>query len=79
MRFYLLPLLLLSACDMNDNKPNPEQIPYVLNQHNDERIDNYYWMRDDTRSSEKVLSYLRDENAYTDQWFAARNNYKKDS
>ena len=78
MRFYLLPLLLLSACDMNDNKPNPEQIPYVLNQHNDERIDNYYWMRDDTRSSEKVLSYLRDENAYTDQWFAARNNYKKD-
>ena len=44
---------------MNDNKPNPEQIPYVLNQHNDERIDNYYWMRDDTRSSEKVLSYLR--------------------
>ena len=35
-------------------------------------------MRDDTRSSKKVLSYLRDENAYTDQWFAARNNYKKD-
>ena len=63
---------------MNDNKPNPEQIPYVLNQHNDERIDNYYWMRDDTRSSEKVLSYLRAENAYADQWFAARNNYKKD-
>ena len=78
MRSYLLPLLLLSACDMNDNKPNPEQIPYVLNQHNDERIDNYYWMRDDTRSSEKVLSYLRAENAYADQWFAARNNYKKD-
>ena len=63
---------------MNDNKPNPEQIPYVLNQHNDERIDNYYWMRDDTRSSEKVLSYLKAENAYTDQWFAVRNNYKKD-
>ncbi len=28
-------------------------------------IDPYYWLRDDTRKNEKVLSYLREENKYT--------------
>lgn len=32
--------------------------------HDDTRIDNYYWLRDDTRSQPDVLDYLRKENDY---------------
>lgn len=32
----------------------------------DVRVDNYYWLRDDSRSDPEVLSYLHQENAYTD-------------
>ncbi|MFG3826139.1 oligopeptidase B, partial [Escherichia coli] len=31
------------------------------------RIDNYFWLRDDTRSQPEVLEYLKDENAYGHQ------------
>ena len=31
-----------------------------------ERIDPYYWLRDDTRQSKEVLDYLKAENAYRD-------------
>ena len=48
---------------MKDNMtPHPNKIPYKLNQHDDERIDNYYWLRDDTRSDTNVLNYLKDTN-----------------
>lgn len=32
--------------------------------HGDTRIDNYYWLRDDTRSQPEVLDYLQQENSY---------------
>ena len=34
--------------------------------HGDTRTDNYYWLRDDERSDDAVLSYLKAENAYTE-------------
>ena len=34
------------------------------------RIDNYYWLRDDTRSKPEVLNYLKAENAYFAQMTA---------
>ncbi|WP_231295870.1 S9 family peptidase [Colwellia sp. PAMC 21821] len=34
--------------------------------HNHQRIDNYYWMRDDQRSDEKILAHLNAENSYAD-------------
>ena len=40
--------------------------PHLLTQHGDVRIDPYYWLRDDTRSSPQVLAYLQAENRYTD-------------
>ena len=62
---------------MKDNQiPSPNKDPYKLNQHGDERIDNYYWLRDDTRTDEKVLNYLKDENSYTDNWFASNFDHK---
>lgn len=32
------------------------------------RSDDYYWLRDDTRSQPQVLDHLHAENAYTDRW-----------
>ena len=56
--------------------PAPEKIPYTLEVHGDKRIDNYYWLRDDSRSDKKVLDYLKTENQYADNWFKLRKDYK---
>jgi oligopeptidase B len=34
------------------------------------RVDEYHWLRDDTRSSPEVIAYLQAENAYTDAMLA---------
>ena len=38
--------------------PQPKKIPKVHTAHGDERIDDYYWLRDDTRKDPEVISYL---------------------
>ncbi|MBR0346253.1 MAG: S9 family peptidase [Rudaea sp.] len=38
--------------------------PYPVSSPSGTRIDNYYWLRDDTRSKPEVLNYLKAENAY---------------
>jgi oligopeptidase B len=40
--------------------------PYAVPSPNGARIDNYYWLRDDTRQSGEVLDYLKAENTYRD-------------
>ena len=75
-KYLLIISLTLSACSMNIPIPSPEKIPYILNQHDDERVDNYYWLRDDTRSNENMLSYLRSENAYADEWFSSNYDHQ---
>ena len=55
--------------------PKPKKIPYILEQHNHSRTDNYYWLRDDSRTNEEMLSYLESENEYADQWFSSRKPY----
>ena len=42
--------------------------PKDVSVHGDQRIDDYFWMRD--RDDPRVLDYLRSENAYADAWFA---------
>ncbi|EJE5948423.1 oligopeptidase B [Salmonella enterica subsp. enterica serovar Infantis] len=44
--------------------PKANRIPYAMTVHGDTRIDNYYWLRDDTRSQPEVLDYLHQENEY---------------
>lgn len=46
--------------------PIATQHPHSLIYHGDERIDPYYWLRDDTRSNPEVLDYLHAENGYTE-------------
>ncbi len=50
-----------------DPKPQPPAaaiVPKDASVHGDERIDNYFWLRE--RDNEKVIEYLHAENAYTD-------------
>ena len=56
--------------------PTPKKIPKELMSHGDKRIDNYYWLRDDSRSNKEVISYLEKENKYTEDWFSKRKDYK---
>jgi len=46
--------------------PKAKKIPFKHIQHNDIRVDNYNWLRDDDRKDPKVIDYLNQENTYTD-------------
>ncbi|KAL2545791.1 Prolyl oligopeptidase family protein [Forsythia ovata] len=46
--------------------PMAKKVKHEMEMFGDLRIDNYYWLRDDSRSDPEVLSYLHEENAYTD-------------
>ena len=45
--------------------PVAKKVPYTVKGPVD-RVDEYYWMRDDTRKDPQVLAYLNAENAYAD-------------
>ena len=49
--------------------PVPKKIKKKLLAHGDERIDSYYWLRDDSRKNKKVINYLKEENRYSNKWF----------
>jgi len=45
----------------------PEKRPHEMTLHGHTRIDEYFWLRDDTRKDPQVLAYLEEENAYFDK------------
>jgi len=45
--------------------PVAEKIPFEMEIHGDNRMDNYYWLRD--RENREVINYLNEENAYTSE------------
>jgi oligopeptidase B len=66
-------LALLAACAAPQPAPAPPPQPqppiaavrpFEVQSPNGIRIDNYYWLRDDTRRNPDVLAYLKAENAY---------------
>ncbi len=70
----LLAALVLStaiyACSEQESAtlaaPVARKIPHAMTAHGQTRIDNYYWMRDDSRSDSDVLDHLAAENRYSD-------------
>ncbi|KDP40467.1 hypothetical protein JCGZ_24466 [Jatropha curcas] len=46
--------------------PVAKKVEHVMELFDDVRVDHHYWLRDDSRSNPEILSYLHDENAYTD-------------
>ena len=45
--------------------PVAKIVPYTVTSPNGDRVDPYYWLRDDTRSKPEVIDYLKAENDYT--------------
>ena len=67
------------SCSMKDSETyNIKKIPYLLEAHDDKRIDNYYWMRDDSRNDPEVIEYLENENNLADLWFDSKYDYKSE-
>ena len=70
--------ILLAGCDpenpsnSEERQAMPERLmppvadvrPHVIESPHGRRTDDYYWLRDDSRSDDDVLAYLRAENAY---------------
>lgn len=52
---------------MTKNQPMPEKRPYEMTLHGITRVDEYYWLRDDTRKDPEVLAYLEAENRHFDE------------
>jgi oligopeptidase B len=52
---------------INLEQPMPEKRPHEMTVHGHTRVDEYYWLRDDSRKDPQVLAYLEEENAYFDK------------
>ena len=48
-------------------QPVAAKRPYEMTLHGHTRVDEYYWIRDDSRKDPEVLAYLTEENAYFDK------------
>ncbi|MCB4436797.1 S9 family peptidase [Alteromonas sp. McT4-15] len=46
--------------------PVAKRVPYEMTAHGVTRTDNYYWMRDDSRTDEAILGHLEKENDYVE-------------
>ncbi|MGP1929584.1 MAG: oligopeptidase B, partial [Arsenophonus sp. ER-BJ3-MAG3] len=57
--------------------PVAEKQPHKMVLHGDTRIDNYYWLRDDTRKNKKIIKYLIQENQYTNTVLKSGISLKK--
>ncbi|ABV38973.1 Oligopeptidase B [Shewanella sediminis HAW-EB3] len=83
-KFVLSLLLLTLFVGCTSMKPvNPvqppiaEKIPNEMKLHGIERIDDYYWLRDDARKNPKVLAHLEAENRYTKAQFSPFEGFQQ--
>ena len=60
---------------MDLETPTAKKQPKELTIHNDTRIDNYYWLNQ--REDPEVISYLEEENAYTDEMMSHLKDYQE--
>ena len=56
-------------------EPKAEKINTSLSTHNDERIDEYYWLKE--RDNPKVIDYLNAENSYRDKYMKDYQSLEK--
>ena len=49
---------------LKDLKPSPKKLPVTFEAHGVKRVDNYYWMRDDSRKDPEIIAHLNEENSY---------------
>ncbi len=67
--------LLIAACSNQSNEvtnmadlsaPVAKKVPHKMVIHDHTRVDDYYWMRDDSRTNPEILAHLEAENDYTE-------------
>ncbi|KAK2635155.1 hypothetical protein Ddye_029947 [Dipteronia dyeriana] len=56
--------------------PVAKKVEHVLEMFGDVRIDNYYWLRDDSRSDPEILSHLNLENNYTNSVMSGTKKFE---
>ena len=68
----MLFCLVISACEDAKHElstvivePEAPVKPTILSLHGIDRVDDYYWLRDDSRTDPEMLNLLHQENAYT--------------
>ena len=71
-KLLILVCLAIASCEDSQQQvsiesaaPEAPAKPTILSLHGVDRVDDYYWIRDDTRSDPEMLDLLRKENAYT--------------
>lgn len=62
---------------MQKKPPVALKQPHKLTTHDHTRVDNYYWLRDDTRTTPEVLAYLKAENTYAEAMMAHTKNLQE--
>ncbi|KAJ6739805.1 B putative-RELATED [Salix purpurea] len=65
-----------SSTDTMRSPPAAKKVEHRMEMFGDVRVDNYYWLRDDSRTSPEVLSYLQQENAYTDSVLSGTKQFE---
>ena len=83
LTFLLIFTTLLFASEnkietLKDLKPSPKKLPVTFEAHGVKRIDNYYWMRDDSRKDPEIIAHLNEENSYLENWFVSGKDYRKE-
>ena len=63
---------------LKELKPSPKKIPVTFEAHGVKRVDNYYWMRDDSRKDEEILNHLNSENDYLENWFLSAQDSREE-
>lgn len=66
----------LTSADVGQNPPVAEKRAFNVVAPGGTRLDEYYWLRDDTREDQKMLAYLDAENAYADAVMAPLAGFK---
>nr|WP_068994468.1 S9 family peptidase [Kangiella sediminilitoris] len=58
--------------------PIAKKEPHEISIHGDTRIDNYYWMRDDSRTDPEIIAHLTAENDYKEAMLAGTKELQQE-
>ncbi|XP_059633296.1 uncharacterized protein LOC132276060 isoform X2 [Cornus florida] len=56
--------------------PTAKKVKHEMELFGDVRVDNYYWLSDDSRSDSEILSHLQAENDYTDSVMSGTKHFE---
>tara|TARA_B100001250_G_scaffold95205_1_gene79526 strand:+ start:254 stop:2386 length:2133 start_codon:yes stop_codon:yes gene_type:complete len=86
-KYILIGVLIMNSCNRDIQQPVAMKKPYKMINHNDERSDDYYWMRltDDQKvnnphddQAQSVIEYINMENFYTKKKLASTEDLQEE-